>query len=96
MVFTATGVFIYVEPEKRGFIPKYARLIFLGHFFLLHLFVYYVTGSKFFVNILEGDAHLDHENEGVVGKVCDLVDRFLFIVCLGGDDHLGAFLADLF
>ena len=47
------------------------------------------------MDVLQGDSHLDHQNHNVVGQIGDLVDGFLFIVCLSCDDDLGAFLAHL-
>ena len=96
VILGAPAVETYGKLRERGFMPKSTRFPPLGHFFLLHLFIDHVTGSKLSVDILKGDAHLDHKDEGVVGKIGDLVDGFALIVCLGGNDHLGAFLTHLF
>ena len=41
-------------------------------------------------------AVLEHQHHYMVSQVCDLIDGFLLILGLGGDDHLGALLAHLF
>ena len=54
-----------------------------------------VARSKLLLDILNGNAHLHHHNEDVIGKVADLVDGLCLIVCLARDNDLGAFLANL-
>ena len=48
------------------------------------------------MDVLHGDAHLDHQHHGMVGKVGKLVDGLGLVVGLAGDDDLGALLAHLF
>ena len=55
-----------------------------------------MTRSKLLMNILTRKSHLNHKNKGMVCEVGDLIDGFLLIIGLGGDDNLGAFLTDLF
>ena len=48
------------------------------------------------MDVVHRDAHFNHEDHGVIGKVGKLVDRFLFVAGLGGNDYLGTLLANLF
>ena len=48
------------------------------------------------MDILQRNAGLKHQHHHMVGKVCDFVNGFLFVLSLGGDDDLGALLANLF
>ena len=74
----------------------FISLFLLCHFFLLYLVVDHVARGKLAVDILKADALLDHQDHHVIDKVRDLVDRFGAILCLSGNDDLGALLADLF
>ena len=71
-------------------------LLFSGHFFLLDLVVDDMAGCQFLMDVLQGDALLDHQHHHMVGKIRDLVDGLRPVMVLGGDDHLGALLAHLF
>ena len=47
-------------------------------------------------NVFQRDAAVYHQHRQVIEKVGKLHDRFVIVVPLGGDDHLGAFLAAFF
>ena len=47
------------------------------------------------MDILQCNALLDHQHHRVVAQIGDLVDGLGLILGFGGDDDLGAFLADL-
>ena len=66
------------------------------HFFLLDLVVNNMTGSQLLVDILQGDAGLQHQYHYMVGKIGNLVDGFLFVLSLGGNDNLGTLPTHLF
>ena len=48
------------------------------------------------MDILYGNAHLHHQNHCMIGKVCQLIDSFFFIICLAGNDYLSTLLAHFF
>ena len=48
------------------------------------------------MNILKADSCLDHQYHDMICKICYLIDSFFFVLCLAGNDYLGAFLSDLF
>ena len=54
-----------------------------------------VAGGELPVYVLHADPGLDHQHHHMVGEVCDLVARLFLVLSLGGDDDLGALLADL-
>ena len=73
-----------------------AFIVLFGHFFLLNLVVNDVVGSQFIVDVLQRNAHLDHQHHNVIGKIGNFVNGFLFVVSLTRNDDFGTFLAHLF
>ena len=67
-----------------------------GHLLLLDLFVHDVAGPELLLDVVQGDAHLDHQDHHVVDKVGDLIDGFLLIAGFTGDNDFCGFLSDLF
>ena len=55
-----------------------------------------VPGSQFITDLFYSNAHLSHENHGMVAEICQLVNGLLFVVALGSHNDLGALLAHLF
>ena len=47
-------------------------------------------------DILEGDAHLDHEDGEMIDEVGDFENRLFAAAALAGNDYFRALLADLF
>ena len=68
----------------------------LGHFFLLDLVVDDVTGGELAMDILKRDAHLNHQDHYVVGKIGNFVNGFLFVICFTRNNDLSTFLTNLF
>ena len=55
-----------------------------------------VSACQLTVNILDRNTHLRHKHHCVIRKVGKLVDCLTLIVCLGGNNNLGGFLAHFF
>ena len=54
-----------------------------------------VARSELAMNVLDADAHFNHEHHYVIGKIGDLIDGFRLVTVTAADNNLGSLLADL-
>ena len=76
--------------QRRGRFFAYS-----GHFLLLDLVVDDVSPGQLGLDLAGGYAQLRHQHQGVVGQIRKLVNSLALVPGVGGDDDLGALLADL-